>query len=96
MKQVKDSLGPKKQPGLLFKNLIETQKIKKQWANILGEPLATNLHFEYIKEHCCMIYVDNPCWANEMAFYEKRILEKLNKSLNRKPKLQKIILRVKT
>ena len=52
--------------------------IISQWKSIFGK-LAKHLVFGHYRKGCVTVFSDNPMWVNEIDFYKKDILEKINK-----------------
>lgn len=57
--------------------------IVSKWDVVFGK-LSKHLHFGYYRKGIITIFSDNPMWVNEIDFYKKDILEKMN-SLFPKP-----------
>ena len=90
MKQFDQTVKPQKQNKQLFENLRQTQVLKKSWKTIVPDSLADTVKIDYIKENTCVLVVNNPCCKNEVTFYEKMLLVKINNILKRKPKINAI------
>ena len=91
MEQVNKSLADQKQLAVMMKNLQETQLLKKQWTHIAGTVIAEHVTMEYIKHDECVVSVHTPCWAHELQFYEKQLLDKINTCLKRRKKIKRVI-----
>ena len=94
MKTLDESFEKNKENRGLFKSLKESYMIKKNWKTIVGEQLEKQLVFLYLKQDECVVSAVNPCWIKEIAFYEKEIIQKLNTTLKRSPKIKRVKMRV--
>lgn len=73
----------------LIKNLnIEDQILENQaifyWSTVVGLHVAKNTKPERVKDGILFVKVKNDVWRNELLFYKKDFIEKLNKKLGKK------------
>lgn len=90
MKKINDMFAKSGIHKELWKNLCFSQLIKANWTHIVGEGLANQVVFQFLKLDCCILSVTNPCWVQEIEYYEKDILKKLNGILKMKNHVKKI------
>jgi len=83
MKHLSDivsGLNIKSQP---FRTQSIYDQVRENWDAIFGQ-LAQTLTFGYVKQNRLVVYTQNPAWTNEIGFYEKKFLEKINAYIDHK------------
>ena len=73
----------------LIKNLgIEREILENQaivhWPMIVGPKIAENTSAELIKDGILFVKVKSDVWRNELLFYKKDLIERLNQKLGKK------------
>ncbi|RAP28939.1 hypothetical protein DID78_04380 [Candidatus Marinamargulisbacteria bacterium SCGC AG-343-D04] len=71
-------------------DLVRSQLVLKQWPTIVGDMLAKQLIFSFIRGETCVISTLNPCWYSEIKLFEQEIIKKINTALDRKKKIKHI------
>jgi hypothetical protein len=56
---------------------LTLHEIKKQWADIIGHPLAAHTFPYSLKNRTIIIGVDTPQWMHHVSFYKHEILGRL-------------------
>lgn len=92
MDNLQRTFGQSKQNKALLQDLILSKYIKKNWNQIVGDFLESKLEFQYIVYDYCEIMVPSTTWFTEIKFYEKQILEKINKHIKYRRKITRIKL----
>lgn len=59
------------------KNQSIYDAVQENWDEIFGH-LAKTLNFGYVKRQSLVVYTKNPAWVNEIGYYEKSFLAKIN------------------
>ena len=57
--------------------------LKSNWSDIFGR-LSTDLSFYYYNKRILAVFTANPLWKNEIKFFKKQILEKIEVLFNGK------------
>ena len=63
---------------------IAQQKALEIWAGTVGETVSKNTEPISIEHGILSIKTTTPVWRQELQFQKKQIIEKLNKTLNKK------------
>tara|TARA_A100001015_G_C15002386_1_gene719093 strand:+ start:1548 stop:1904 length:357 start_codon:yes stop_codon:yes gene_type:complete len=92
MFNLKKTFDGSKENKNLLKNLILSKMVREKWSDVVGGFLEQKLTFQYIMDDYCEIQVESATWLTEIKFYEKQILEKLNKLLKYQRKIKRIKL----
>ncbi|MDH7482176.1 MAG: DUF721 domain-containing protein [Armatimonadota bacterium] len=74
------------------------QKIREQtaiilWNDTVGEQVAGAAQPEFVRNGILFVVVKNAVWANELGFYKRDIISRINKQLG-KPVIKDIVFRV--
>jgi len=56
---------------------VALNKLRKQWINLVGKPIAVHTYPDWVKSGCLSIVVDSPQWIHRFGFYKNEILDKL-------------------
>ena len=63
---------------------VAQQNAMDEWANIVGENVSKNAIPVDVQHGILTIKTETPAWRQELHFQKKRIVDKLNKKLNKK------------
>jgi hypothetical protein len=83
MQEVFEVIKKNRKYKSIFDDLEISKTIKRNWSSIFGK-LAGDLSFGYCKNGFLFIETRNQIWVNEIDFYKKDILVKLNNLFTRK------------
>lgn len=61
---------------------VRRYRTLQDWPEIVGKTIAAVTRPERISNGKLFIRVENDAWRNELVFYKKEIIEKINKKLN--------------
>ena len=75
--------------GKNFKKIIEMGKLQANWKKIVGENIESATKIIDFKNETIYIKCKNPTWKNELNFYKKDILLKIQQ---KSKKINKIII----
>lgn len=74
---------------VIGKSLIFNREIKKKWPIIAGK-LSQVLFFRYCRYNTLYLTTKNASWKNEIAYIEKKLLQKLHQYLPKTKKISKV------
>lgn len=63
---------------------ISEEIVLKEWDNLVGKEIAVHTHPIGIKNSVLFIRADDPVWANELNFLKWKIIEVLNKRVEKR------------
>ena len=52
--------------------------LRKKWALLVGDAIATHTYASYIKGQTLHLKVDSPQWVHNLSFFKRELLEKLH------------------
>jgi hypothetical protein len=61
-----------------IENSIRLIEIKKNWHNLFNEPLSSHMAPYKLSEGEILLNVDSPVWLQELNYFKKDVIEKLN------------------
>ena len=87
MDNLSDILGKQKWFRYLKFDATVTLKLQRNWSELAGELLSKQLQVSYVRGKLLVLEATNPCWIQEIEFYKKPLLLKLNLFLKSKVEL---------
>ena len=83
--------------GLAHRLGLETKlfeaRLRRQWPDIVGEPIAIHTRPDQIRFKKLTILVHNSVWLQQLTFFKPVLLEKLH-AMGGKPLVTEIVLRI--
>ena len=68
-------------------------RLRRQWPDIVGEPIATHTRPDQIRFKKLMIFVHNSVWLQQLTFLKPVLLQKVN-TMAGEPLVTEIVLRI--
>lgn len=72
---------------------FDARRIWEVWKEVVGEPIASRAHPDYIKQKTLCVRVSNSAWLQDLQFRRDEIIERLNARLGR-PMVENILFKI--
>lgn len=64
--------------GLGLEEAVRLERIRKEWAGLVGSPLSVHISPVGLKNGELLINADSPVWLQQVTFYKSEIIRKLS------------------
>ena len=75
---------------------MNTMALKREWCDLAGKILSESLSVSFIRGKLLELETTNPCWIQEIEYYKKPLLKKINNHFNLKIQIEWIKIIVKS
>ncbi len=76
--QLKDIIKAMARDNPVLSHGLELAALERSWEEIVGKELAQKCWPERLRDQVLWLSTDNPSWTQQLRFYEKDILSKIN------------------